>query len=236
MSESLSEPQLLIPYESMLKAGTHFGRKKTVYNPGMKKYVFTVRDGICIIDLLKTQTELQTALDYLKSVLERKGLVLFVSLTKQSAEGIKDLAESLGMPYVLERWIGGTLTNFKELNNRVKKMEEMERQRAAGELDKYTKKERTVFDKELQKMEKHFGGVRKLTRIPDVLFVSSLKEGALPVREAKRAGVKVVSICNTDSNPQDVNFPIPANDKSKKSVDLIIGALKDHLKMNNTNA
>ncbi len=229
MSESLSEPQLLIPYESMLKAGTHFGRKKTVFNPAMKKYVFTVRDGISIIDLLQTQTELNKALVFLRSVIDRGGIILFVSLTKQSVDGIKDLAEALGMPYVLDRWLGGTLTNFKELNARVKKMEEMERQKAAGELVKYTKKERTVFDKELEKMVKRFGGVRKLTRSPDVMFVASLKEGALPVREAKRSGVKVVSICNTDSNPRDVDFAIPANDKSKKSVDLIIELLKNEL-------
>ena len=144
-------------------------------------------------------------------------------------EGIKELAESLGMPYVLERWLGGTLTNFKELNGRVKKMEEMEKQKAEGGLDKYTKKERTVFNKALEKMQKRFNGLRKLVRLPDVVFVSSLKEGALPVREAKRMGVKVVAICNTDANPDNVDFAIPANDKSKKSVDLIIELLKNNL-------
>ncbi|OGN05347.1 MAG: 30S ribosomal protein S2 [Candidatus Yanofskybacteria bacterium RIFCSPHIGHO2_02_FULL_44_12b] len=213
----------------MLRAGAHFGRKKTVFNPAMKKFVFTVRNGVCIIDLLKTQTELQKALDHLKGVKEKNGLILFVALTKQSLEGIKELAESLGMPYVLERWLGGTLTNFKELNGRVKKMEEMEKQKAEGGLDKYTKKERTVFNKALEKMQKRFNGLRKLVRLPDVVFVSSLKEGALPVREAKRMGVKVVAICNTDANPDNVDFAIPANDKSKKSVDLIIELLKNNL-------
>ncbi len=226
------EPELpvLIPYESMLKAGTHFGRKKSVFNPGMKKYVFTVRDGVCIIDLLKTQAELHKSLEYLKGVMAKNGLILFVALSKQAGDSIKDLAESLGMPYVLDRWLGGTLTNFKELNGRVKRMEEMERQKSAGELDKYTKKERTMFDKDLAKMQKRFGGLRKLTRVPDVVFVSSLKEGALPVREAKRMGVKVIAVCNTDSNPDDADFSIPANDKSKKSVDLIIDIFKQELK------
>ena len=219
-----------MPYEDMLQAGMHFGRKKTVFNPMMKKYVFTVRDGICIIDLLQTQTELQEAVKYLKTIIDKKGIILFASLTKQSVDGIKDLAEALGMPYVLERWLGGTLTNFKELNSRVKKMEEMERQKAQGELDKYTKKERTMFDKDLAKIQKRFGGLRKLVRIPDVLFVSSLKEGALPVREAKRMGIKVVSVCNTDANPEDVDFAIPANDRSKRSVDLILEILKKELK------
>lgn len=225
----MPEAQLLLNYEDMLKAGMHFGRKKTVFNPAMKDYVFTVRDGICIIDLLKTQSELSAVIDYLKGVWEKGGLILFAAPTKQSTEAVKGLAETLDMPYVLERWLGGTLTNFKELSGRVKKLEEMEKQKKSGELDKYTKKEKLEFDREMQKMEQRFGGLRKLSRLPDVLFVSSLKEGALPVREAKRTGVKVVAICNTDSDPQDVDYPIPANDRSKKSVDLIIDILKKEL-------
>lgn len=221
---------LAISYEDMLKAGMHFGRKKTVFNPKMEPYVYMVRDGICIIDLLKTQVQLQNTAQFLRSVLEKNGIVLFVSLTKQSSEGIKELAQSLNMPYVVDRWIGGTLTNFKVINNRVKKLEEMERDLKAGAFDKYTKKERLELTREMAKMSTHFEGLKKLTRMPDVVVVSSLKESALPVHEAKKMGVKIAAITNTDSDPNSVNYVIPANDRSKKSVDLILEALKTELK------
>ena len=218
-----------IPYEDMLKAGMHFGRKKTVFNPAMEPYVFTVRDGICIIDLLKTQTQLKNTAEFLKKTVQNGGLVLVVGLTKQSAESMKGLAQAINMPYVVDRWIGGTLTNFKVINARVKKLEETEKAFKTGEFEKYTKKERLEKSREMAKMSTHFEGLKKLTRIPDVVFVSSLKESALPVREAKRMGVKVVAITNTDSDPNQVNYVVAANDRSKKSIDLIIDALKKEL-------
>lgn len=242
MSELTQVPQ--IPYEDMLRVGMHFGRKRTVFNPAMESYVFTVRDGICIIDLLKTQTQLKNSIEFLRKTINPPtglaspkalptehggGLILFVALTKQSSEKIKDLAESLNMPYVLDRWLGGTLTNFRVISERIKKLEEMEQAQKSGELEKYTKKERTIFSKELEKMQAKFGGLKKLTRLPDVIFVSSLKESELPVHEAKKAGVKIVGIVNTDSNPNEINYIIPANDRSKKSVDLILETIKREL-------
>ena len=220
---------LQIPYDDMLQAGMHFGRKKTVFNPAMEKYVYTVRDGICIIDLLKTQTELKSTTEFLKKTLQNGGLVLFVALTKQSVDGIKGLAQRVGMPYVVDRWIGGTFTNFKIINSRVKKLEELEKEQKSGGFEKYTKKERLMLQRELQKMTTRFDGLKKLTRLPDVVFVSSLKESALPVHEAKKMGIKVVAITNTDSDPNQVSHIVPANDRSKKSVDLILEALKGEL-------
>ncbi|OGN15316.1 MAG: 30S ribosomal protein S2 [Candidatus Yanofskybacteria bacterium RIFCSPHIGHO2_02_FULL_43_22] len=230
----MTEPNnIQIPYEDMLKAGMHFGRKRTVFNPAMERYVFTVRDGICIIDLLKTQAQLNNSIEFLKKTINPpaggRGLVLFVSLTKQSSDKVKELAESLNMPYVLDRWLGGTLTNLRVISDRIKKLEEMEQAQKSGELDKYTKKERTVFAKELAKMQTKFGGLRTLTRMPSAIFVSSLKESELPVHEAKKTGVKIVGIANTDSNPDELDHIIPANDRSKKSVDLIIEAIKKEL-------
>src|SRR3989338_7276106 len=218
-----------IPYEDMLKAGMHFGRKKTVFNPAMERYVFTVRDGICIIDLLKTQVQLNNSVEYVKKTLQGSGIILFVALTKQSVETTKDLADSLNMPYVLNRWLGGTLTNFKVISGRGKKLEEMEKEMKSPQFDKFTKKEKLLFTRELEKMRTHFEGLKKLSRIPDAIFVSSLKESALPVREAKRIGVKIIAIANTDSSPEDANYVIPANDRSKKSVDLILEAIKKEL-------
>jgi small subunit ribosomal protein S2 len=226
MSELSNAP---ISYEDMLRAGMHFGRKRTVFNPAMDRYVFMVRDGICIIDLIKTQAQLKNSTEFLKNTIGGDGLVLFVALTKQSSDTVKDLAESLNMPYVLDRWLGGTLTNFGIIRERINKLEEMEQQQKSGELEKYTKKERTMFAKELEKMRTKFGGLKKLTRVPDAIFVSSLKESELPVHEAKRVGVKVVGVANTDSNPDEIDYVIPANDRSKKSVDLIINALKEEL-------
>jgi len=211
----------------------HFGRKKTVFNPAMERYVFTVRDGICIIDLLKTQAQLKNSAEFIKKTIDssdgKSGLILFVALTKQSSGKVKELAESLNMPYVIDRWLGGTLTNFKIISDRIKKLEEMEQAQISGELEKYTKKERTVFAKELEKMQTKFSGLKKLTRIPDAIFVSSLKESELPVHEANIMGVKIIGIANTDSNPDEINYIIPANDRSKKSVDLIVEAIKNEL-------
>lgn len=225
----VSNTNIQLNYEDMLKVGMHFGRKKTVFNPKMKKYVFTVKEGICIIDLLKTQSELIAVAEYMKKILAENGLVLFVAITKQSSDSVKDLAESLGMPYVIDRWLGGTLTNFKVISARVKKLEDMEREHKTGEFEKYTKKERLMFEREMKKMQVRFGGLRKLTKIPDLVFVSSLNESVLTIKEAKITGVKVVAIANTDGNPEEADLVIPANDRSKKSVDLIIETLKKEL-------
>jgi small subunit ribosomal protein S2 len=218
-----------IPYEDMLSSGMHFGRKKTVFNPHMQPYVYTVRDGICIIDLLKTQAQLKNTTEFLKKTIQNGGLVLFVALTKQSSESVKDLAVSLNQPYVVDRWIGGTLTNFKVINARVKQLEEMERDLKAGKFQKYTKKEQLMLTREMAKMSTHFEGLKKLTRMPDVVFVSSQKESALPLHEAKLSKVPAVAITNTDADPNAVSYVIPANDRSKKSVDLIVSALKREL-------
>ncbi|HAU07525.1 MAG: 30S ribosomal protein S2 [Candidatus Yanofskybacteria bacterium GW2011_GWF1_44_227] len=226
----MSENNITLSYEDMLKAGMHFGRKKTVFDPNMGRYVFTVRDGICIIDLLKTMNQLKFTTEYLKKVVKDGGMILFVAPTKQSTESVKDLAVSLGMPYVMDRWLGGTLTNFKIINSRVKRLEEMEKQVVSEMFEKLTKKERLLFNRELAKMKVKFEGLKKLTRMPDVVFVASLKESSLPIAEAKKMSVKIVGITNTDSDPDSVDYVIPANDRSKKSVDMIISAIKKELK------
>lgn len=225
----MSENNITLSYEDMLKAGMHFGRKKTVFNPNMGRYVFTVRDGICIIDLLKTMNQLKFTTEYVKKVVKDGGMILFVAPTKQSTESVKDLAVSLGMPYVMDRWLGGTLTNFKIINSRVKRLEEMEKQVTSEMFEKLTKKERLLFNRDLAKMKVKFEGLKKLTRLPDLVFVASLKESSLPIAEAKKMGVKVAGITNTDSDPDSVDYVIPANDRSKKSVDMIISAIKKEL-------
>jgi small subunit ribosomal protein S2 len=220
----------LISYEGMLQAGMHFGRTRTVFNPRMGQYVFTVRDGICIIDLLKTQETVVKALDILNKALQEGGLVLFVAPTKQSQESVRALADAAGMPYVMDRWLGGTLTNFKVINARVKHLVELEEAKAKGDWEKYTKKEQVELERTLRDMTRNFDGLKKLTRMPDLVFVASVKEGKLAIHEAKKMGVNVVAIANTDANTDGLTQVIPANDRSKKSVDLIVDALRQNLK------
>ncbi len=222
----LNQSQFLPAYEDMVKAGMHFGRKKTIFHPNMKPYIYTLKDNIYILDLIKTTDSLIKAVDFLKTSIAEGKMILFVSLTKQSGEAIKAVAEALGMPYVVNRWLGGTLTNFKTITGRVKYLEDLEKKQAEGGFEGFTKKEKLLKEKEIVTMKNKFDGIRKLSRVPDVIFITSLKESQLPVREAKIANVKIVGIVNTDSDPKQIDYPITANDNSKKSVELILEAIK----------
>lgn len=224
----MPKPELSLPaYEDMIKAGMHFGRKKTVFHPNMEPFVYTLKDNIHILDLIKTTDALIKAVNFLKTALAEGKLVLFVGLTKQSAAPVQQTAEALGMPYVVERWLGGTITNFKTIIARVKHLEQLEQGQAGGDFAKYTKKEKLLKEREIETLRKKFDGIRRLTRVPDVIVVSSLKESQLPVREARLAKVKVVAIVNTDSDPKQVDYPIPANDNSKKAVEMIMETIKN---------
>lgn len=226
MSE-LNQTQFLPAYEDMVKAGMHFGRKKTIFHPNMKPYIYTLKDNVYILDLIKTTDSLIKAVDFLRKSIADGKMILFVSLTKQSGEATKAVAEALGMPYVVNRWLGGTLTNFKTITGRVRYLEDLEKKQAEGGFDKFTKKERLMKEKEIVTMRTKFDGIRKLSRVPDVVFITSLKESQLPVREAKISNVKIVGIVNTDSDPKQIDYPITANDNSKKSVELILEAIKN---------
>lgn len=225
--------ELSLPsYEEMVKAGMHFGRKKSIFNPKMKPFVYLLRDNIYIIDLIKTRQGIVAAVDFLKKAMEDNRLVLFVGISKQSADLIKDIAENLQMPFVINRWLGGTLSNFKTINSRVHHLESLEKEFVTGGLDKYTKKERLMKEKELSKLKEKFGGLVRLTRLPDIVFVSSVKESALAIKEARIMKIKVVGVINTESDPGLVDFPIPANDNARRSLELIIRFLKESLKSN----
>ena len=216
-------------YEDMIKAGMHLGRKKSIFNPKMKSNVYLMRDGIHIIDLIKTKQGMISVVDFLRKALEDKKLILFVGISKQSSDLVKDLAESLGMPYAINRWLGGTLTNFKTVISRLHYLESLETDFASGAFEKYTKKERLMKEKEMAKLKEKFDGLRKLSRVPDILFVSSVKESELPIREAKKMRVKIAGLVNTESDPTHIDFPIPANDNARKSLELIMKAIKDSL-------
>ena len=226
MSETTTQ-QFVPAYEEMVKAGMHFGRKKTIFHPNMKPYVYSVKDNVYILDLIKTTASILEAIDFLKKSIAEGKMILFVGPTKQSAEATKATAEALNMPFVINRWLGGTLTNFKTVVGRVKYLEELEKKQAEGGFEGLTKKEKILKEREIAALKIKFDGMRKLSRVPDVIFVTSLKEGQLPVHEAKIAKVKIVCIVNTDSDPKQVDYPIAANDNSKKSVELILEAIKN---------
>lgn len=224
----MSKADVQLPaYEDMIKAGMHFGRKKTVFHPGMEPFVHTLKEGVHILDLIKTGDFLLRASDFINKCLGDGKLILFVGLTKQSIEAVKTTAEALNMPYAVERWLGGTLTNFKTISSRVKYLEELEKKQASGDFEKYTKKERLMKEKEIEKLRKKFNGLRKLIRMPDAIFVTSLRESQLAIKEARLAKIKTIGIVNTDSDPNQLDFPIPANDNSKKSVELVMSVIKD---------
>ena len=226
MSESYNQ---LPSYEEMVKAGMHFGRKKSIFNPKMKPFVYALRDSICIIDLVKTRQGLEEAINFLRETIGGGKLVLFVGISEQSADLIKDLAESLSMPYVTNRWLGGSITNFKTIISRVRHLEALENELASGGFAKYVKKEKTMKEKEIVALRKKFDGLRKLTRVPDVIFVASAKDCDLAIKEAKVAKIKTVGLVNTESDPGQLDFPIAANDNARRSVALIISAIKQGL-------
>ncbi len=205
----------------------HFGRKKAIFHPNMKPYVYTLKENICILDLIKTGDSIIKAVDFLKKSISEGKVVLFVGLTKQSVDPIKSMAEALNMPYVVDRWLGGSLTNFKTIMARVKYLEELEKKQTEGDFEKYTKKERSMKEKEMAALRERFGGIRKLVKVPDVMFVSSLKESQIAVKEGKIMGLKIVGIVNTDSDPKQIDYSITANDNSKKSVELVLEAIKN---------
>lgn len=234
MDINASQNQVTSPnlpsYEDMVKSGVHFGRKKSVFNPKMKPFVYVARDNIYLIDLTKTREGLSSSMEFLKKSLDEGKLILFVGLSAQSVDLVKDLAESLSMPYVINRWLGGTLTNFKTIISRVNHLESMEKEMALGEFEKYTKKERIMKEKEMAKLRERFDGLRKLTRVPDVIFVASVRDSDLVLKEAQKSKVKTVGIVNTESDPTVLNYAIPANDNARRSIELIICALRNYLK------
>src|SRR3989344_528879 len=181
MPDNINITNFLPAYDDMVKSGMHFGRKKTIFHPNMKPYIYTLKDNIYILDLIKTGDKILKAIEFLRKALSDGKTVLFVGLTKQSADSIKEIATQLNMPFVVNRWLGGSMTNFKTIIERVKYLDSLEKEKAEGGFDKYTKKEQMLKNKEVETLKEKFGCIRKLTKIPDVLFVSSLKESQLPV-------------------------------------------------------
>jgi len=209
----------------LLEAGVHFGHKKERSHPKMKEYTFTIREGIFIIDLEKTRDLLKEATEFLKKEVAAGKTVLMVGTKRQAKDAVQKVAEASGMPYVTHRWLGGTLTNFETVRKSIRELESLEAKVKSPEFSSYTKKEQKVINDRIEKLQGVFGGVREMKNLPDVVFVVDAHREKLAVEEASRMGIKVVGVCDTDANPQNIDFVIPANEDAPKSIDLVMAEI-----------
>lgn len=218
-----------VSIKSLLEAGVHFGHQTRRWNPKMKPYIFGERNGIYILDLKKTLYAIDDAYSFLLNLGAAGKKVLFVGTKKQAQEPIKTAAERCGMPYVNYRWMGGMLTNFATIRTRVQRMEEIEAMKANGTFEKYTKKEQAVMNKELDKLQMALGGIRDMHDLPDALFVVDTKHEENAVREAHRLHIPIIGLIDTNADPDEIDFGIPANDDAIRSVNLLCSVAADAL-------
>lgn len=212
----------------LLKSGAHFGHTTSRWNPKMKPYIFTVRNNIHILDLEKTKKALEKAMKFASDTVSKGGTVLFVGTKRQSKDILKTAASSCGMPYVNVRWLGGTFTNFRTIQKTIRKLERLENLKASGELEtKYTKKERLMIDREIEKLKKLFEGIQNMKRLPEAIFVTDVKHDDIAVKEAQKSRIKIIGLVDTNCNPEGIDFPIPSNDDATKAIELMCSALAD---------
>jgi small subunit ribosomal protein S2 len=206
----------------LLEAGVHFGHQTRRWNPKMRRYIFTERGGIYIIDLQQTLSLVEEAAAFVRNVAERGGSVLFVGTKKQGQDAVEEEATRVGMPYVNHRWLGGLLTNWRTISERLERMHELRRLRDEGQLELLPPKERITMMNELEKLETNLGGVTDMKRVPDAIFVVDLRKEQLAIREARRLGLPVVALVDTNCDPDDADYVIPGNDDAIRSCSLIV--------------
>jgi len=211
--------------EDMLKAGMHFGHRTNRWHPKMKQFIFTSKNGIYIIDLKKSQEKLEEALEFMFKLVSEGKSILFVGTKNQVSAPLQKMAELVKEPYIVGKWLGGYLTNFPVVRKSVKKYMDLIEKKEGGKLEKYTKKERLNFDREIQKLEMRVGGLTSLNKLPDALFVWDIKEEETAIKEAKQKNIPIIAICDTNTNPEEVNYPIPANDDATKTIVLVLEAI-----------
>jgi small subunit ribosomal protein S2 len=212
-------------FKELLDAGVHFGHLKRKWNPAMAPYIFMERNGIHIIDLEKTAAKIDEAASAIKHIARSGKKVLFVATKKQAKEIVAEKVKAVNMPYVVERWPGGMLTNFPTIRKAVKKMSSIDKMASDGTFLNLSKRERLQITRQRAKLEKNLGSISDLTRLPSALFIVDVMKEHIAVSEAKRLGIPVFAMVDTNSDPSDIDFPIPANDDASKSISLIIGIL-----------
>jgi small subunit ribosomal protein S2 len=213
--------------KELLEAGVHFGHQTRRWNPKMRRFIFGERGGIYIIDLLKTEQLLAQAQQFAAEVANRGGTVLFVGTKKQARDGIKDIAESAGMPYVNHRWLGGLLTNFQTISLRIKRLHDLERYASEGQLALLPTRERLAAEADLEKLQANLGGVKNMQRVPDAMFVVDLKTEAIAVREAQRLRIPIIGLVDTNCDPDGIDYVVPGNDDAIRACTLVTRAIGD---------
>ena len=217
----------VVSMRELLEAGVHFGHQTRRWNPKMRRFIFTERGGIYIIDLQQTLELLGEAHDFARNVAERGGSVLFVGTKKQSQAAVEEQAKRVNMPYVSHRWLGGLLTNWRTISARIDRLHELRRLKEEGQLDLLPAKERIAMEGELEKLEENLGGVAEMKRQPDALFIVDLRKEQLAVREGRRLGLPIIALVDTNCDPDEADYVIPGNDDAIRSCDLIVRAVAD---------
>ena len=217
-------------YKEMLDAGVHFGHMKRKWNPKMAQYIFAEKKGIHIIDINKTLSELERSAKAMKELAKANKKIIFVATKKQARDVVKKAAESVNMPYVTHRWLGGMMTNFTTIRKSIKKMEKIDSMLKDKTLTSITKKERLTLSREKEKLSRVLGGIDKLNRLPSAMFIVDIGQEHLAVDEAHKLNIRTFAMVDTNVNPNHVDFPIPANDDSTKSIEIITNYLVDAIK------
>ena len=217
----------VVSMKELLEAGVHFGHQTRRWNPKMKRFIFTERGGIYIIDLTQTQELLDEAYNFAKAISERGGSILFVGTKKQAQDSVRDEASRVGMPYVNNRWLGGLLTNWRTISDRIQRLHELRSLKSENMLGLLPAKERIQMEAELEKLESNLGGVADMRRQPEAVFIVDLRKEQLAVREARRLGLPVIALVDTNCDPDEAQFVIPGNDDAIRSCSVVVRAIAD---------
>ena len=214
-----------VSMKALLETGVHFGHRTTKWNPKMKPYIFTERNGIHIIDLQQTLTNLNQYYDFVRDLIAGGGTVLFVGTKRQAQEAIARESERCEMPYINQRWLGGTLTNWKTIRDRIDTLKKLEKRRENGEFELISKKEALILNRKIEKLQQRLGGIRNMRKLPDLLIVVDSKREATAVKEANTLKISVMALADTNSNPDEIDYIIPANDDAVRAIKLLLSAL-----------
>lgn len=215
----------------LLQSGAHFGHKTSRWNPKMKPYIFTVRNDIHILDLEKTRKALTKAVEFASQIAQQGGTILFVGTKRQARSIIEKQAQVAGQPYINVRWLGGSFTNFKTIQRTVRKLEKLSELKASGQLEsRYTKKERLLVEREIEKLQKLFAGMKDMKRIPQAIFIADINYDDIALAEARKMKVPIIAIVDTNSNPEGVDYPIPCNDDATAAIELITSVIATGIK------
>jgi small subunit ribosomal protein S2 len=217
----------VISMKQLLEAGVHFGHQTRRWNPKMKRYIFTERNGIYIIDLQKTVKKVEEAYQFARELAANGGNILFVGTKKQAQESVKEEAERAGMFYVNQRWLGGTLTNFATIQKRIARLKEIEKMQEDGTFDVLPKKEVVRLKKELERLEKFLGGIKEMKQLPDAVYIIDPRKERIAVSEARKLNIPIIGIVDTNCDPDEIDYVIPANDDAIRAVKLLTSKIAD---------